>query len=231
MKIRFLAAALGIACASAASATEIAVWNFNDASGNSSTTPQEITDMLTVDRGVGLMTTSFGASDIRDVTGSLINASGGDAAGQAITFRSRLSEEVVIRDFTIQVSTLGLEDIIILMAMSRGSFGGIETVQVDISTDNATFSPAGVIEPTVLSLTSIAALQTLELSSFPAAENVATLFVRFTPIGDSGIITLDNLRVVGTSIPTTVVPEPTTIAPAVLGFAAFVVARRRRRAG
>ncbi|MDX2037622.1 MAG: PEP-CTERM sorting domain-containing protein [Isosphaeraceae bacterium] len=237
MKIRILAAALVLAFSSVASATEIAVWNFNDATDSNSTFAGEVVAMLTVDKGAGILTTNVVEANIRDFAGSVINASTGDVAGQAISFQggdlgTSLSPVNNGRNFTVQVSTLGLEDIIVSMAVRRTA-SGFNNLAVEYSTDNMVFAAFGNIVPTDAPITAAGALQTIDLSAIAAVENVASLYVRFTMTGAStatGNIRLDNLRVEGTEIPTSVVPEPTTIASAALGFVAFVVARRRRAA-
>jgi hypothetical protein len=94
----------------------IAVWNFNDAVSGATGGAQE----FLVDRGYGLMDSSFAAANIGNVSGNSLNSDSGDPAGRALRVSSSANNE---ESLTWTTSTEGFDSISVSFAVQRTSTG------------------------------------------------------------------------------------------------------------
>jgi hypothetical protein len=203
----------------AAQATEIAIWNFNDSN-------------LTVDHGVGIVTTDFIAANVLFAAGTTNNARLGDPAGQALSLQGGTGTANNGHHLTFNVSTLGFANIVVSFA-TQGTSTGFNSNQFQYSLDGITFvdfggpyTPAtafGTV-PLVFTLTSIAGLNNNANAAFRIVFNGAS--------SATGTNRIDNFVVEGTPSGTpepSNVPEPATAVLLVSGLSSLYGLRKRRR--
>lgn len=151
--------------------------------------------------------------------GSTLNALPGDAAGQALAIRglgTNAAPDTNGKYVQFQFDTTGFNNIQMTWA-ERGTTAGPTGIAISISTDGTNFTSAGSFVPTNNSNFN---LRTVNLSAFPALNNAATAYVRYTFTGytsSSGGYRFDNVQVI-----------PTPGAVALLGLGGLAAARRRR---
>jgi hypothetical protein len=203
----------------AAQATEIAIWNFNDSN-------------LTVDHGVGVVTTDFIAANVLFAAGTTNNARLGNPAGQALSLQGGTGNANNGRHFTFNVSTLGFSNIVVSFA-TQGTSTGFNNNQFQYSLDGITFvnfgaayTPATAFGsvPLVFTLTSIAGLNDNANAAFRIVFNGAS--------SATGTNRIDNFVVEGSpsgSPEPSGVPEPATAVLLVSGLSSLYGLRKRRR--
>src|SRR5919205_2501394 len=144
---------LCLAASQAASADELAVWNFNDSN-------------LNVDHGSGTLTTTINAANASFAAGTTNNAVAGDIAGQALSLQGGTGTANNGRNITFNVSTVGFSDIVVSFA-TQGPSTGFNSNQFQYSLDGVNFIDFGPpyvpltafgSVPLVFSLVSIAGL-------------------------------------------------------------------------
>src|SRR5688572_8095632 len=108
-----------------ARADEIAIWNFNDSD-------------LSVDHGVGNLSTNFNLANVLFAAGTATNSRQGDLAGQALSLQGGTGTANNGRSITISVSTLGFSGISVSFA-TQGSGTGFNSNQFQYSLDGVTF--------------------------------------------------------------------------------------------
>ncbi|MFM7051598.1 MAG: hypothetical protein ACKOYN_05625 [Planctomycetota bacterium] len=221
-----LAAAVGLAASSGASAAIVAAWSIPTAVP-SATTGTNYT---------------YGAADSGDATtGSSLSAfhalvatTWSSPAGNGSSFSLSSNNWSVGDYYQIAVSTTGFSDIFLAWDQTRSSTGP-SSFRVDMSTDGTNFSTilasytviqAGAAGSNTLSWTTTGAVQsafTTTISSIAGAGNQSTLFFRFvnlSTVATGGTNRIDNIIVASGPI-----PAPGAIA--LLGVAGLVGRRRR----
>ncbi|MBN1567561.1 MAG: PEP-CTERM sorting domain-containing protein [Acidobacteria bacterium] len=200
----------------------ISIWNFNDAVSG---TTGGLSEFL-VDRGNGVMTSSFISASIGNTTGSNLNSRDGDPAGQALRLSGNANNG---ENLTWLVNTTGYEEIDVSFATQRTSTG-FSANQFQYSFD------AGV---TWLNFGDIFmpgtgfVLQEFNLSAIPTLSNNPYAGFRIVfggASGSSGNNRIDNLVVAGTPFTppvSTPVPEPSTIALTGIGIAGVLLTRMK----
>ena len=205
------------ACAPAAFADELAVWNFNDSD-------------LNVDHGSGTLVSSLNAVNVLFAAGTTNNARLGDSAGQALSLQGGTGNANNGRNLTFNVSTAGFSDIVVSFA-TQGTSTGFSSNQFQYSLDGITFIDFGApfdpatafgSVPLVFTLATIAGLNNNPNAAFRIVFNGAT--------SSTGNNRIDNIVVEGTAAPTTSVPEPATAALLLTGLSSLYGLRKRRRA-
>ena len=203
-----------VAASQAATADELAVWNFNDSN-------------LNVDHGSGTLTTTINAANVSFAAGTTNNARQGDLAGQALSLQGGTGTANNGRNITFNVSTLGFSNIIVSFA-TQGTSTGFNSNQFQYSLDgisfvnfSAPFTPATAFGsvPLVFSLAGIAGLNDNPNAAFRIVFNGAS--------SSTGTNRLDNFVVEGTP---SGVPEPTSAILLLSGLSGLYRVRKRRRA-
>ena len=206
--------ALLVACAPAALADELAIWNFNDSN-------------LNVDHGSGTLFSNLNVVNILFAAGTTTNARLGDIAGQSLSLQGGTGTANNGRHITFNVSTVGFSDIIVSFA-TQGTSTGFNSNQFQYSLDGSTFVNFGLpyvpatafgTVPLVFSLASIVGLNDNPNAAFRILFNGAT--------SSTGTNRIDNIVVEGTA-PTSV-PEPATAALLLSGLSSLYGLRKRRR--
>ena len=196
-----------------AAADEIAVWNFNDSN-------------LTVDHGSGTLVSNIIAANIQFAAGTTNNARQGDVAGQALSLQGGTSTANNGRNITINVSTVGLANIVFSFA-TQGTSTGFNSNQFQYSLDGTTFTdfgspyvPAAAFGaiPIIFTLSSITGLNNNPNAAFRIVFNGAT--------SSTGTNRIDNIVIEGSS---TTIPEPASAVLLVSGVSALVGLKRKRR--
>ncbi|PWT90685.1 MAG: hypothetical protein C5B55_09315 [Blastocatellia bacterium] len=204
--------------AAAVRADEIAVWNFNDSD-------------LVVDHGSGTMTSNFNVTNIVFAAGTTNNARLGDVAGQALSLQGGTSNANNGRNITVNVSTVGFDNIIVSFA-TQGTSTGFTSNQFQYSTDGVNFLdfgspyvPAATFGavPLIFTLTSITGLNNNPNAAFRIVFNGAT--------SSTGNNRIDNFVVEGTSTAIPSIPEPTTCLLFLTGLSGLLGARYKKRVG
>lgn len=205
------------ACAPAALADELAIWNFNDSD-------------LTVDHGSGTLSTNFNAANILFAAGTTNNARLGQPAGQALSLQGGTGTANNGRHITFNVSTLGFSNIVLSFA-TQGTSTGFNNNQFQYSLDGITFLnfgspyvPATAFGsvPLVFSLASIVGLDNNPNAAFRIVFNGAS--------SATGTNRIDNVVVEGSAAAPTSVPEPTTAILLLSGLSGLYGVRKRKRA-
>jgi PEP-CTERM motif len=199
--------------AATARADEIAVWNFNDQD-------------LSVDHGVGTLTSTFSAANlIFTLGGSTLNARLGDIAGQALTLQGGTGNGNNGELLTFAVSTVGFEAIVVSLA-TQATSTGFNANQFQYSLDGVTFvsfqapyAPPAAYGLFTFDLSGIAGLANNPNAAFRIIFNGAS--------SSSGNNRLDNLVVEGSEISS--IPEPASMTLLGLGLVGAASARRRKK--
>jgi hypothetical protein len=208
---------LFLAASQAASADELAVWNFNDSN-------------LNVDHGSGTLTTTINAANVLFAAGTTNNARQGDTAGQALSLQGGTSNANNGRNITFNVSTLGFSNIVVSFA-TQGTSTGFNSNQFQYSLDGISFInfgspfiPATAFGsvPIIFSLAAIAGLNDNPNAAFRIVFNGAS--------SSTGTNRLDNIVVEGTTIDTAAVPEPMSVLLLASGLGGLYKIKRRKRA-
>lgn len=193
-----------------ANADEIAIWNFNDSD-------------LVVDHGTGTLTTNFNLANVLFTSaGTGTNARQGDAAGQSMTLQGGTSNANNGRTLNLNVSTVGLNNIVISFATQRTSTG-FNSNQFQYSLDGVAFINFGAPYTPPLTF----GLVTFDLSSISGVNdnpNAAFRIVFNGATSASGNNRIDNLVVEGQNI-TTPIPEPASILLLSLGLTGTLATR------
>ncbi len=191
-------------------ADEIAIWNFNDSD-------------LVVDHGTGTLTTNFNLANVLFTSaGTGTNARQGDAAGQSMTLQGGTSNANNGRTLNLNVSTVGLNNIVISFATQRTSTG-FNSNQFQYSLDGVAFINFGAPYTPPLTF----GLVTFDLSSISGVNdnpNAAFRIVFNGATSASGNNRIDNLVVEGQNI-TTPIPEPASILLLSLGLTGTLATR------
>jgi hypothetical protein len=191
-------------------ADEIAIWNFNDSD-------------LVVDHGTGTLTTNFNLVNVLfTLGGTSTNARQGDVAGQSMTLQGGTSNANNGRTINLNVSTVGLNNIVISLATVRTSTG-FNSNQLQYSLDGVSFINFGAPYTPALTF----GLVTFDLSSISGVNdnpNAAFRIVFNGATSASGNNRIDNLVVEGQNI-TTTIPEPTSIMLLSLGLTGTLATR------
>jgi len=197
----------------AALADPIAIWNFNDSD-------------LAVDHGAGILVSNFNVTNIGFAAGTTNNARLGDPAGQALSLQGGTSNANNGRNITVNVSTVGYENIIVSFA-TQGTATGFNTNQFQYSLDGATFVDFGSpyapptafgTVPIVFNLGGITGLNNNPNAAFRIVFNGAT--------SATGTNRIDNFVVEGSS---TTVPDPATLALLGSGLMTLFCLGQRKR--
>lgn len=205
------------ACAPAAFADELAVWNFNDSD-------------LNVDHGSGTLVSNLNAVNVLFAAGTTNNARLGDSAGQAVSLQGGTGNANNGRNLTFNVSTAGFSNIVVSFA-TQGTSTGFNSNQFQYSLDGITFVDFGApfdpatafgSVPLVFTLATIVGLNNNPNAAFRIVFNGAT--------SSTGNNRIDNIVVEGSAAPTTSVPEPATAALLLTGLSSLYGLRKRRRA-
>ncbi len=222
LKSLVLAAALGLA--TAAQASLVAYWNFNELSISTASVPGSGGVPLTIaaNSGSGTLSLAGWAGTVDDFAGTTLNALFGDPAEESLSLISGGPSGGPYPGngsyIQLSFSMTGLQSLEISFA-TRGTSTGFDTGQWSWSTDGITFTNFG--PNTATRNTTFEVVQ----FSTSALDNAATAFLRYTlsgATGNSGNNRIDNLQL-------NAVPEPAAIA-ALLGLAALGVVLYRRRA-
>jgi hypothetical protein len=198
-----------VAVAVPAKADIIAYWNFNMTSGSLYS--------WSADMGSGTLTLDPAWTQLSVTTGTTTNAEGPDPAGDALGLRSNANNGLTM-DFV--VDTTGYEDIILSFAATRNNQGFDEDA-VLYSTDGVNYTQFSTFNPSNGSWGTVIA----DMSAVAAVEDAGTIYLRLkfdSAQNNNGTTTLDNVRIIGTVI-------PTPGAVALFGMAGLVAVRRRRR--
>jgi hypothetical protein len=202
--------------ANRANADLIAYWNFNGFDGSATTIPASL--------GSGNITvTGFPDANLQNLSGSTVNALGGDPAGLSLTLESNANNGDFI---TLSFSMVGHKDLVLTYA-SRRTTTGFNSNQWSYSTDGVLFTPFGAaVDPT--SGTAFA-ITTRDFSSVLGLNEATDVYLRYTLNGataSTGNTRIDNIQLNANSA--AVVPEPSSIVPMGIGLVGMLFARRRR---
>jgi hypothetical protein len=203
------------AASQAASADELAIWNFNDSD-------------LNVDHGNGTLTSNLNLVNILFAAGTTNNTRQGDLAGQALSLQGGTGVANNGRNITFNVSTAGFSNIIVSLA-TQGTSTGFNSNQFQYSLDGISFIDFGLpyvpltafgSVPLVFTLASIAGLNNNPNAAFRIIFNGAT--------SSTGNNRLDNIVVEGTTETSATIPEPTTALLLLTGLGSLYKLKRRR---
>jgi hypothetical protein len=226
MKKCVLCLALLWALAPAAEADTIALWNFNDAVASSTGGALE----FLVDRGAGVMFSSFPAASVGNIGGTLVNSQEGDPAGQALRLTGNGNNGL---DLVWQAGTAGYESIVVSFASQRSGTGFSRNRFYYSADSGGTWTSFGDVfdPPSAYGLLSFDLSAVALLNDNP---NAAFRIVFDGASSGSGNNRLDNLLVSGSLIPEPppppeAVPEPSTMILTVVGLAFAGAARLCRR--
>lgn len=226
MKIAvILALAAAGGAASSASATLVAYWNFNAGLSNGALFPTPISATQSIGNAGVLRNLNVTASNILALVPSGasahngLNALNSDPDGNDLAIQNGTSGVNNGKSMTFEMSTLGVQDIVLTMA-ARRTTSGFSSIDFSTSTDGTNFTFVG----TLTGLNSSAySLATFDLSAANSIENVALAYVRVTFQGTgtsaAGNVRIDNVQFNGT-------PAPGALG--LLGIGGLVAARRRR---
>ena len=204
-----------VAASQAATADELAVWNFNDSN-------------LNVDHGIGTLTTTINAANVSFAAGTTNNAVTGDIAGQALSLQGGTGTANNGRNITFNVSTLGFSNIVVSFA-TQGTSTGFNSNQFQYSLDGVSFIDFGSpyvpatafgAVPLVFSLAAIVGLNDNPNAAFRIVVNGAT--------SSTGNNRIDNIVVEGTGIESETIPEPTSVLLLLSGLGGLYKIRRRK---
>lgn len=197
-------------CPTHVNADEISIWNFNDSD-------------LIVDHGAGTLTTDFNlANVVFTLGGTSLNARQGDPAGQSMTLQGGTSNSNNGRNLTLNVSTLGLSNIVVSFA-TQGTSTGFNSNQFQYSLDGVAFINFNAPYTPALTF----GLITFDLSSIPGLNNNPDAAFRIVFNGatsSSGNNRIDNIVVEGQPI-TTPIPEPGSLLLFSLGLSGIGATR------
>jgi len=206
-----------VAASQAATADELAVWNFNDSN-------------LNVDHGSGTLTTTINAANVSFAAGTTNNARQGDLAGQALSLQGGTGTANNGRNITFNVSTLGFSNIIVSFA-TQGTSTGFNSNQFQYSLDGISFIDFGPpyvpatafgAVPIVFSLAAIVGLNDNPNAAFRIVFNGAT--------SSTGNNRIDNIVVEGTSTESATIPEPASVLLLLSGLGGIYKIRRKKMA-
>ncbi len=196
----------------------IALWNFNDAVSG---TTGGINEFL-VDRGNGTMTSSFVSSAIGNAAGTPLNSQDGDPAGRSLALSGNANNG---QNLTWLVNTEGFDSIAVSFASQRTSTGFNNNKFLYSIDSGVSWVDFGYFIPG-----SAFGIQSFDLSGTAALNDNSNAGFRIVFGGaasSSGNNKMDNLLISGQVIPTSPVPEPSTIAMVASGLLSCFLFRRR----
>ncbi|MBL8763826.1 MAG: hypothetical protein JNM07_06115 [Phycisphaerae bacterium] len=241
MRTMAVAALAGAACTSAANATLVAHWNFNDSTANSTSTQVGVLNSTGPNSGTGAMTIGGGSPVITYNTisagtangcvgtfgGTTTNAVGADPSGGALAITASVganSNNPVTANgcfVTFQISMTNFIDLNVSFA-TRGTGTGFRSAQLAYSTDNSSFTDFG--SPWDGGSSGTFFVISRDLSAVNSLDNAANVYIRLTFNGATG--GGGNNRVDNVQFNATLIPAPGALA--LLGLGGLVSARRRR---
>lgn len=238
LKVTLSALLLAYAASAASAQTNLAYWNFNDATGTTVNAAAR-TALFSPDGGVNIssatMSSSFsfvdgttgGNTGINFAAGSTVNAIGVTVAGNALNLQGGISANGTPNNgqsLTFSVSTVGYSSIIVSFAAQRNG-PGFDTNQFQIFNGSTFVNVGGTFNPSNGSF----ATQTFDLSAVPQVNfnPNATFRIVFNNASNAGGENrIDNLQINGTVTG----PEPASGLLAIAGVAiGGLVAYRRRK--
>ena len=223
-RLSLMSLALVVLCLSAPSAVkadEIALWNFNDAIAGGPPS-------LTVDRGLGTLTTNANPLDLTNLTGTTVNALMGDPAGRDLTIMAGPDLRNNGSILELRISTVGFNNLELSWAWQASA--GFNSVVFQFSSDGTHF----VTFPGVFAPSSFNAFSFFEGSGvWNNNPDFVFRWIFNSPAADPAAnIRFDNIVLTGIPIALGPVPEPTTmllLGTGLVGLAAEVGLRRRAR--
>jgi hypothetical protein len=220
MKIKSTLAVMAFSALAAVSSQGalVAYWNFNGLSITTASSPGSggVPTSIAADSGTGSVSLAGFTGLVDDFAGDTLNAVGSDPAVVTLSLVSNAGNGSFV---DVTFSTVGFTDIVLTFA-TRGTGTGYNSGIWSYSTDGSIFTVTSAGNTS--SNSSTWALRTVDLTGVTAAENQASLTLRYTVDGatsTSGNNRIDNLQV-------NAVPEPSAALLGVLGLLGFL--RRRR---